>query len=614
MSLVLVHPEALNKVSSLADGFSWFYADDSAAVDLSISGLFGEERRLLSPQAFQEKAALLRRDFLLWIDTALEGLPGESWIPASVFKDVFVTPMFLHALALVVIDEARKAGRDVVVVSASAALARQLQAYKRDVGIFGRRHFWQDSVAVRLKALRQCFWRPIRLAGAGFLARRIIGKKFSLRLRTVDVLVDTFLLDGDLGTGEVYRDRFLPGLFDYYRDQGCAAAALASTEAIKVDRLLAHYRAICQCETLVVPPEYLLRWWDILRGGRAVITALSVASRFRQLSFCGLDISILAATWWRISCLRTSVAMVLPRLAKRLSDVGAKPALVLIWFENQASDKALHLAFSQLTSKVNVIALHQYFPFSNIVNFFSTDGEVRHGVSARTHWVCGERMKLLFSAYDQLADYRVVPALRFDHLHRLEVTADGEDLVVFLTSNFEESLAILEIALADIGSTLGFFSSVVVKPHQALNINFQSLTQHRWPQINGRPLVWACEPSVELLKRAALVLTAGSSTALEAIGIGIPVVIVGRRAGLEVNPLEDVARDFWRTAYSAEQFEQLLKSWFIRLPPSATRQAFGRKLLASYFEPVTEAGMHVFLPEDWSTSNAKEANKSSAAT
>jgi hypothetical protein len=605
MSLILVHPEVLNKFSSLPEGFSWFYADDSAGIDLLISARYGEERRLLSPESFQEKVALLRRDFLLWIDTALEGLPGERWIPASVFKDVFVTPMFLHAVALVVLSEARQAGCNVLVVTASAALASQVHIWERDCAFVAKRHFWRDSLTVWLQTLRQFFWRQIRLAGAGFLARRILGKASWLRLRTADVLVDTFLLEGDLRADGVYRDRFLPGLFEYYRGCGCSAVALVSTEALNFSRLPKHYRAMRKSETLVVPPEYLLHWWDILKGVHAVMMALRIAPCFTRHPFRGLDVGVLAASWWRIASLRSLVPMALLGLAKRLSDTGAKPDLVLVWCENQAADKALQLAFAPEVGEANVVALHQYFPFSNVVNFFSTDGEVRHGVSAKTHWVCGERMKSLSSAYDGSAKYRVVPALRYDYLHGLKFFVDGHDLVVFLTSNFEESFAILQLALADIHATLRSFRSVVVKPHHALDFDFQSLVLQRWPEIRDLPLIWERGACVDWLTRAALILTAGSGVALEAIVAGVPVVIAGRKAGLEVNPLEGVAVDFWRKAYSSDQFERLLTSWFTSLPPRETRLVYGRKLLANYFEPVTEVGMRVFLPENWSMSNAK---------
>jgi hypothetical protein len=612
MSLVLVHPKALNKFPLLPEGFFWFYADDSAGIDELISASYGEGRRLLSPESFQKKIAFLRREFLLWLDTVLDGLPGERWIPASVFKDVFVTPMFLHAGALVVLNEARQAGCNVLVVTASNALTSQVQVWGRDCAIVDKRHFWLDFLTVWFQALRQCFWRQIRLAGAGLLARWILGKAFWSHLRTMDVLIDTFLLEGDLQADGVYSNRFLPGMFEYYRDSGCVAAALVSTETLKFSRLPTHYRAMRQSDTLVVPPEYLLRWQDLMRGAREVIRALSVASRFRRHPFRGLDIGILAASWWRIASLRSAVPMALLGLPKRLCNAGAKPALVLVWYENQAADKALQLAFARDVGRANVIALHQYFPFANVVNFFSTDGEVRHGVSAKTHWVCGKQMKSLCSAYDGLAEYRVVPALRYDHLHRPQAGVDGEDLAVFLTSNFEESLAILGIALADISATLRRFRSVVVKPHQALNVDFESVARQRWPEIRNRPLIWERGASVDLLGRAALVLTAGSSVALEAIGVGIPVVIAGRRAGLDVNPLDGIAVNFWRTAYSSEKFEQLLTSWFKSLPPKEIRRANGQALLADYFEPVTKAGMRVFLPDNWRVSSAKPGKNGAA--
>lgn len=607
MSLTVVHPKALNSFPSLPEGFCWFYADESAGIDLQIAGRYGEARRLLAPELFQEKIANLRQDFLLWVDAALEGLPGKSWIPSSLFKDVFVTPMFLHAVALVVLNEARQSERCVFVVTASSALARQVQAWGRDCSVVSKRYFWRDSVAILVGALSQYFWRQFRLTSAGYLARLILGKAFWLRLRAVDVLVDTFLLEGDLQLDGVYRNRFLPGLFEFYQDRGCVAASLASTEALSFSKLPAHYRAMRQSKSLVVPPEYFLRWCDVIGGARSAMMSLAVASRFRQHRFRGLDIGILAACWWRIACLRSVVAMTLLGLARRLADGGVRPALVLIWCENQASDKALQFAFAEGVGEANVVALLQYFPFANVVNFFNTDGEVRHGVSAKVHWVCGTKMTELCSAYTNLIEYQVVPALRYDHLHRPQAVAVCEDLVVFLTSNFEESISILKIALENIDALSLLFRSVVVKPHQALNVDFQSIAIQRWPEISDKPLRWEFGvTSVELLGKAALVLTAGSSVALEAIGIGVPVVIAGRKAGLEVNPLEGIAKDYWRTAYSAHEFLQLLTSWFKSLPSKEIRLAYGQLFMADYFEPVTQMGMQAFLPRNWSASNAKK--------
>jgi hypothetical protein len=100
-----------------------------------------------------------------------------------------------------------------------------------------------------------------------------------------------------------------------------------------------------------------------------------------------------------------------------------------------------------------------------------------------------------------------------------------------------------------------------------------------------------------LLHSAGLVITAGSSVALEAIISGIPVVIVGRKAGLELNSLDGVDNLFWRIVYSSDDFKGVLASGFRDLPSRELRYSYGQEILAGYFEPITEAGMRVFLPK-----------------
>jgi hypothetical protein len=600
MALILVHPKALNTILSFPDDFSWFYADDSVSIYQIISEKFGDDRCLLSPKLFQEKAANLRHDFVSWLDSALDGLPADSWISSSVFKDIFITPVFLHSVALVILGDAIRAGNNILLVTTSDILVDQILSREKESTVVGKIYYKLESVRITLQAWRQWIWRPIRFACAGFMARYILGKAHQRRLQSVEVLVDTFLLDGDLQSDGAYHNRFLPGLFEYYQEKRCVAAAFSSTEALKFSRLSSTYRAMNLSHTLFAPPEFFIRPLDIFLGALKSLVGIKSTSIFSHQTFKGIDIEVLASRWWRIASLRTAIPHTLVCVAKKMHTSNMRPDMVLVWFENQASQKALQLAFDKYSDTTELVALHQYFPFPNVINFFSTNGEVLHGLSAKKHWVCGKTMLPLFSAYDHSSVYQVVPALRYNYLYGAQ--GDGlnnkTSLMVFLTSDLEESLCILDIAFSNIHHTLTHFDSIVIKPHQALNIDFQSIVFNRWPDVyDNQAISWKVVTVSNLLHSANLVLTAGSSVALEAIISGIPVVIVGRKAGLELNSLDGVLDSFWRMVYSSSDFKEILSSWFQILPSKELRREYGQEILAGYFEPITEVGMRVFLPK-----------------
>jgi glycosyltransferase involved in cell wall biosynthesis len=101
----------------------------------------------------------------------------------------------------------------------------------------------------------------------------------------------------------------------------------------------------------------------------------------------------------------------------------------------------------------------------------------------------------------------------------------------------------------------------------------------------------------DLMRDARMVVSAGSSAALEAICFGVPVISIGRQAGLDMNPLLEVDCRLWTVAYDPDEFAQAIAGWSPVHPlPLAERIAIGEAIRAEYFEPVSEAGMAAFDP------------------
>lgn len=600
MTLTLVHPQRLSSFSVLPANTYWLYADDNLYYDGQAHRQFGRAQRLVEPVVFQTRAAQLRGAFMEWVDRSLASHVAEDWIPASYFKDIFTAPVFLHCVCLVLLDEALRQGKAVVVISSSKALSAQLNRLVRTYGqtliIFGAACFRREAWRIKYLAWRHFLLRPLRLLASVILARQILGNRQIERLKNVQILVATPLLNGDLEETGKHSDRFLPGLIDYYRAQGFVAASLACTENLSIRCLSAAYRAMRISQTLFAPGELFLQWQDIFGGQWRAQRAMTRLPAFSTLPFMGIDVSCIADFWWPVAIRRTVVARIMTVLEKRMRSCGLNPRLFLIWYENQPLDKALQIGVCLSDQKSQVVAVRQYFPAENVLSFFSSTGEVRHGVSPKTNWVCGKRTAELFARHDSEGIYLPVPALRYAHLFpQFVATEVSSNLVVFLTSSLEESLSILECVFANVDQAMHHFSAIRVKSHQALKDDIAVLAHRRWPSVRA-PVIWEQAASSKLLPDAALVLTAGSSVAVEALCCGIPVVLVGRTSGLDVNPLEDIDNADWRIVYFSEEFAALLENWLPHLPPIQARQARGQEIRNTYFDPSTEKNMRVFLP------------------
>lgn len=107
----------------------------------------------------------------------------------------------------------------------------------------------------------------------------------------------------------------------------------------------------------------------------------------------------------------------------------------------------------------------------------------------------------------------------------------------------------------------------------------------------------------DLLRDARMMVSAGTSAALEAVCRGVPVILIGRQAGLDMNPLSEVDGRLWTLAYDSADVARAIGEWSPAHPLClAERVAMGEAILVEYFEPSSEAGMAAFDPRQgrWS--------------
>jgi len=212
--------------------------------------------------------------------------------------------------------------------------------------------------------------------------------------------------------------------------------------------------------------------------------------------------------------------------------------------------------------------------------------------------VSGEALTAVVGLYAPPGEYRVMPALRYSHLYRAPSVADKVDtLLILLSHSLEESLGIMDCVAPVLADARQWGLRVVVKAHPDMDAGMlrDRLINHL-PSARSVPIEWADQKLAELLPAARVVVTSGSSSALEAVCRGVPVVLVGRVAGLDYNPLEWVDERMWDRVYTSAQMAAVVSR---RLTDSAEsgeeRQRLAESIKLNFFLEASELNMIRFL-------------------
>jgi len=597
MMLIVGHPVVLK---SFPQGVPWFYADEDPVEYGRIVAWLGIENRFVTALAFQTAAVKLRKPFLCWLDDVLKGQDKHDWIIASYFKDVFSTPFFLHLVCLTLIYQTLRNNHEkLVVITRDPALMEQLRhvACIQDANFqcIGKWELAKERFVYASRGFCRVLWHPWLTVQRIILARIALGNQYINRLHGTEVLVDTFIFENDIDCNGCFNDRFMPGLVKWFQSNGKQAVSFPFTANIPINKLYKFFLRMNESNTLFAPGELFLRFSDLAAGVLRGLAAYVKPPAFSAHAFEGMDVSCLSKYWWKISALNTLVSQFWSRTPYRMAEAGVKPSLVVDWFENQPLDKALYIGFKKASLDINVIGARLFLPYANMVNLFTTRGEQMAGVAPCMNWVCGHEMVNQFSAFDDIGRYSVAPALRYFYLYDNFPSVDeGHSLVIFLTSSQQESINILECVLQNPIVLSGNFSEIIIKPHQALPVGFETFVNDKWPEICKLPIVWANQSSCFLLHKAKLVVTSGSGVALESVCLGVPVVIIGRSAGLNMNPLEGVDSRCWRLLYDSASFCSALEEWLPLLPCFNERKFIGESVRNSYFQRTAFETMSVF--------------------
>lgn len=598
--IIVAHPR-LHRCLAGHDG-TWIYADEKLGYYDQICSSLGNKRLLITPKRFQEEAQRLVLNYIPWADEQIQIDDSVEWLLTPLHRNPFGSNLMLHIFWLRLLDLYGN-GQHVIVFTESVGLARACAALCEKSGwkfaCKGRRWLFLRWLRVSLRSVAKLAYDVLRSFVGWLGARVMLGREQLAKLQSTELLIDAYLYSDSISTAGDFRDKHLPGLYEWYQGHGIATAIYPFPVGVPVYQYLKLFHKMKTCSVPMLPFELLLRLGDI------PCAAFSCLRRGLQSSgrhhFEDTDVTALIAG----ERFRAATSGVLPLLLAvapaRLSDSAIKPRWFLDWFENQPIDRATVFGFAKTGCRVVALRLYSLYPM--FASLFTSERELLAGVCPANAWVSGVAMEEQLSRYDRLTNYARVPALRYGHLYTAgnqpsgRGASQGRKLALLLTHSAEESLAILDCTLSALLLMPELFAQVIVKPHPDYGMErLRKTVALRWPWADkSERFKWETRALATVLSEASVIISSGTSAAIEAVCHGIPVILIGRKAGLDMSPLAEMDSRLWRTVYEPEDLATVLRQWVPTHPLSLDkRREIGEIIRQRNYEPSTPQSFEVF--------------------
>jgi hypothetical protein len=552
-------------------------------------------------QRLNEVASEIAADFNAVIASLYRGAEDNvPWLLSSCLsRNSHQSTLFETCCALVLaIDLARREGKIREVRTSNRALARTLRDWARATSHPATvvcTEIWRARIrrwlGPWLLHAHNALWLGLRCLGR----RRNALKNFALD-RPI-LLIDTFVLNtagaGSVTNGE-YRDRYYPGLLDALTSDEKERSYLFPT-LIGFRNPYSVMQRMRQVQPRFLIPDDFLRISDYAFSLFGAVGAMF--HRTNDACLRGIDLSkiLRAERWWQSCRCSTHVGLLYYRFVERLAECKVRVQLLLDWNENQPIDRGLVRGFRDFLPSAEVVGYRGgILPLDFGLHLSPIPAEIRAGLVPPRMGSFGRAFVHHIKRFAPDLTVDLAPAFRYQHVRGERAASEqGEPAGVLAALPIERKhTRVLLEQLARAAQQLPGVT-FVIRPHPSYEEELIRSLIPAWPA-NFRV---AQGSFAEAVLAARVFVTSASSSALEAVALGAPVVVVSERTGLSKNPIPaEVPCDCWALVVDSSELQREIRR-FLNLDDAAREQMRGcaRKWKEEFFEPVTRAGIRQWL-------------------
>ncbi|MBH10185.1 MAG: hypothetical protein CMG74_07520 [Candidatus Marinimicrobia bacterium] len=285
------------------------------------------------------------------------------------------------------------------------------------------------------------------------------------------------------------------------------------------------------------------------------------------------------------------------RFAKSLKEQSFDLSLIIDWWEGQPMDKGWNFGFHTYFPKTEKKGYLGSVPTANNLQLFPSEIEIKHNVSPPIIATIGEEFSFEMNANNKHFKAETAPAFRFSHLWKnsRNIKKDTSEyrILIALSVLENESVNILNL-IYDSNLIENKNIKFILNPHPTMK--FEILKAHFGKKWSSR-IQKGNNPTYKEIKKADLLITGMSAVGLEAISMGVPVIVVETMRGLSYIPIpESISKELWRICRSSKEVSKEVDSFRNRSKEALIHhQELSLNIKNKYFEPVTKKSVQRFL-------------------
>lgn len=563
---------------------------------LDLNNLSIEHNKLLNDISIE-----IKNDYHLLINEIYSKVDYNIyWYVNSILsRNNFISDVFLNLCYLELVKKILKNNRFSIIIVLNKAQKDILKNYYKNKGIKFKLGFNVKHLIKNLFIPYYTFFLNVFFSFSSILASNAKRRNTFLKKNSEITLIDTFVTPFELRSGK-YESRHYP------KDELWAFLSHKEKKSIYfIPEIVGTTNIISVIRKLNIADQNFIFKNDFLKISdyfKALICPLFIKKiNFDSFVFRRFKISPLLKTdfYLNISNTNSFKGILNYYFFKRAKKYNLKFKLIINWFENQAFDKGFNLGARRFYSKTNIIGFQ---PFALDLNFqfhlCPTKIEEVHKLIPKSIVVIGKKYKKLINKFNLNLNVYHGPSIRYNYLHdknNKHLSLKNEFILIALPISFKQSCDLLKVINKLYDQKSNFFNGKVwvLKPHPDLNLN--SVQQEFSDLFN----IFKIEnQSIDsLIGNCSLVITNGSSVAIEAIVLGKPVCIIGAQNGLTQNPIpQNIDSRIWKLCYNEyDLFSYLSKILLYKKQDYLELIEIGNKIKLEYFEPVNVDSVKNFL-------------------
>jgi len=594
----------------------WIYLGQNYKKLLSLKKRLGTSNitHIYIGRQVNEVAWHLRQSYIDWIEKMGRpyGTSLEWWTSIVGDKNTVASPLFLYLCYLRLCEQLFEDNekKNIMLIVENRGLLKTLAQVLQQKDC--RVYFVSNGFSLILKDLLK---RYVWFAGSwALLVINVMKYQYAARITRKEdkdissskpaVIIHTSVDESCFGDNQQFHDRYFPGLAEWFKKQGYDVFILPFL--FNINRSVRDaYLWFRQSNSSFIIPEDYLTGKDYLKSIRIVLRQLFVPKG--KVFFNEWNItSLITDLRWRQAKNRDNIRFLtyIPMI-RCLSKTGLNLMLFVDKFENMPKEKP------------QIIGLRHYFPNCVIIGYqhASISPFMLKYTTTRREYFNGPFPDYVISsgpwfkerlAADGVPVERIKmgPTLRSGYLisesrqnekktKKTLVNKLQKSVLVTLSLAQNMTLELLEIVLDGL-STSDF--KVLIKPHPMSDRRkiLRELGRKNLPSgmewVNGKFQYW--------LSKVDCIVATGSATIMEAVASGIPVVIVGRECGLDMNPLGWWVNQFPDLApvYSSKRLRLAVEK-ILKMDQEAIHQQVNemRDTVLKAYQKVSDASMSSFL-------------------